>query len=680
MEPQPFPPPTPPPTLASALAHLRSLLSAASSALAALPSPLLPNPATTPLTTLPSPPPTTTTTSPVPPPSSAVLVPLPASPTPYSDCPGVVRVTPAPTPASSSLPAFLAAECADFSSSTTGTSPSPLPRILPSELGLLRRELDSWGAGGHHLPGSHAYAVTRVTAAFRFGLPPRWEAELRRWVVASSPRYGVVIDTAVRDHVWVLVRLCLKAVAAEAGCLLERARKGEDHEGFGLDPKAVWFECPRLVEGVSWLGVQLGVLYGEGNGRVFAVAAVKEAVLRMGYCLTVGVGDGIGGGGGGEAGASGHAGEKGNNAGDVVAGPVFLSQVAAAIAALYEKTKALRAQRPSKYQLLLEYSQALERGHLERSNRPNYRPILEYDGILSRRVYNQESGGAKTREELLAEERDYKRRRMSYRGKKVKRDPIEILRDIIDEHMEEIKQAGGIGCLVETPSNIAQNMLKSNSHGGTYQGSFNPASSTSYDKAALGSRAPSCENSQRADSLGRVSSRSRDTRDSYKNLRYETDGNRYQNVSEHESKRSWSKGLESEIDQSYPHRYETNRRQRNSNDNKNYACKYNKDVSDYCFESSDCTAWSTRSQRSSGVEYDHMLGGHSDRSRTSQKRHRSISVTQDQFGDRYDPQSTYSDGDPPTSMLSDVTEGKHEVYHDEVHRRGHHERKRDHHR
>jgi hypothetical protein len=38
----------------------------------------------------------------------------------------------------------------------------------------------------------------------------------------------------------------------------------------------------------------------------------------------------------------------------------------------------------------------------------------------------KESGRSKTREELLAEERDYKRRRMSYRGKKMKRNPTEV--------------------------------------------------------------------------------------------------------------------------------------------------------------------------------------------------------------------------------------------------------------
>jgi U11/U12 small nuclear ribonucleoprotein SNRNP48 len=256
---------------------------------------------------------------------------------------------------------------------------------------------------------------------------------------------------------------------------------------------------------------------------------------------------------------------------------------------------------------------------------------------------------------------------------------MKVLRDIIDEHMEEIKQAGGIGCLVEAPSDIAENVLKSNSHGGTYQGSYEFSRRSSHDKAALGSRSPSCDKSPRADSLGRFSSRSRDTRDSYKTSRYETHGNRYQYISENENR--LIVGSESEIDQSYPYRQENHRRQRSSNDNINYGNKYKKGVSDHRSESSDCAAWSARSQRSSVTEYAHMSGeGCSDRNRASQKRHRSLSVTQDQFSDRYDPQSTYSDGDPPTDMLSDAAEGKHEIYHAEVHHRRHHERKHDHHR
>ncbi|XP_073297467.1 uncharacterized protein [Primulina huaijiensis] len=56
----------------------------------------------------------------------------------------------------------------------------------------------------------------------------------------------------------------------------------------------------------------------------------------------------------------------------------------------------------------------------------------------------------KTREELVAEERDYERRRTSYRSKKLKRNTTEVMRDIIGEYMEEIKQAGVIGSMSKT--------------------------------------------------------------------------------------------------------------------------------------------------------------------------------------------------------------------------------------
>ncbi|GJN37174.1 hypothetical protein PR202_gb26101 [Eleusine coracana subsp. coracana] len=529
---------------------------------------------------------------PLPPPASAVTLPLPLPPAPYSDCPAVVRATPTPVPDSCSLPLPSSPPSAQTSlpprsPGTTAPAPPQNPRpsrVLPSEIRPPAPGAGLLGRPRPPLPGSYSYAVARVAAAFRFGVTPRWEAELRQRMLASSPKYGVRIDAAVRDHVWVLVWLCLKAAATEAQCFLDRMGKGDDHVGLDFDPRAVRFECPRLAEGISWLGAQLGILYGESNGRLFAIAAVKEAVLCMGYCLMVGaVKDGFGGGGNGQAGSGGGAGEKGSDAGDVVAGPAFLSQIAAAIAALYErftmqeKIKALQAPHPSKYQLLFEYSKALERGHLERSNRPHYRAVMEYDGIFSRRVDNQESGKAKTKEELLAEERDYKRRRQSYRGKKVKRNPTEILRDIIDEHMEEIKQAGGIGCLVAAPEDIAQNMLKSNSYGGPYQGSFDPTSRSSHDKAVFGSWSPSCENSQHDDSLGRVSSRSHGKRDSYKILRYETHGNRYRNLSVHENR--WAKGPENKIYQTYPDRRESKRHQRNSNDERKYAYTHKEDVS-----------------------------------------------------------------------------------------------------
>lgn len=56
---------------------------------------------------------------------------------------------------------------------------------------------------------------------------------------------------------------------------------------------------------------------------------------------------------------------------------------------------------------------------------------------------------------------------MPYRGKKVKRAPKEVLRDIIEEYMEEIKQAGGIGCKIKVAPGTAVSSLKCSSQWGT---------------------------------------------------------------------------------------------------------------------------------------------------------------------------------------------------------------------
>jgi len=324
---------------------------------------------------------------------------------------------------------------------------------------------------------------------------------------------------------------------------------------------------------------------------------------------------------------------------------------------------------------LIEYSQVLERGHVERSKRPNYIPVLEYDGILPHRADNQESGRSKTREELLAEERDYKRRRMSYRGKKMKRNPTEILRDIIDEHMEDIKQAGGVDCLVEAPGEITQDMLKTNFNGGAHQGNFYPTSS-SYDKAVLGSRLPGRENSPHTDSFGRVSSSGHDTRDSYGNIRYENSRHQYQSASEYE--KGGIRESKSAMDRGYSDQHENDTHKRNPNDQSKYGHKYKKNVSDYHSQSSDRSTWSKQTPKSSEREYGVMPGNRSnDRTRTNQNRHGSMPVNKYQFSDRYDPQSRYSDEDPPTSMCYDASDGKHELCHDEIRHRDH-IRKRDH--
>lgn len=227
--------------------------------------------------------------------------------------------------------------------------------------------------------------------------------------------------------------------------------------------------------------------------------------------------------------------------------------------------------------------------------------------------------------------------------------------------MEEIKQAGGVDCLGEAPGDIAQNMLKTNFDGGAYQGSFNPASA-SCDKAVLGSRLPSGENSPH------TASRSHNTRDSCRDIRYENSGHHHQNVSECEN--GWIKESESAENRGYSDQHE-NKHKRNTNDQR----KYKKNIPDYYSESFDRSAWSAGTPKSSEREYGGMPGDKSnDRTRT---RTRSMPGNKYQFGDRYDPQSRYSDEDPPTSMCYDVSEGKHETYHDETRPREHRIRKRD---
>ncbi|KAI6692811.1 hypothetical protein NL676_020521 [Syzygium grande] len=51
---------------------------------------------------------------------------------------------------------------------------------------------------------------------------------------------------------------------------------------------------------------------------------------------------------------------------------------------------------------------------------------------------------------------------MSYRGKKSKRNISEVMRHIIEEYMEEIKQAGGIGCFEKgAPAGVQSNEVPS---------------------------------------------------------------------------------------------------------------------------------------------------------------------------------------------------------------------------
>ncbi|GFP95748.1 U11/U12 small nuclear ribonucleoprotein 48 kDa protein [Phtheirospermum japonicum] len=348
----------------------------------------------------------------------------------YEKCPGPVTPSIRPPPFFH-FPRVLHIECADFNEDSPAKEPTDFPadfiRFLPSEIWAIRSETETWGGV---LPPAYSSRILRAILRLRdCNL-----SHLNDWIVSSSPRYGVVIDFAMRDHLVSLVRLCLKAIIREAFAL------GGFMFGNGKSTNQS-FECPVLVKVMTWLALQFSVLYGEVNGKFFAVDVLRE-------CLSD---------------SASHAslfpleqnddGEGENVRGETVGNSmIFISQVAAAVAALHErlfieeKIKALRNSRPvSAYERNMEHAYVSKIADEERLKRPDYKPIIEHDGFLWQRPNNQEGNKVKTREELLAEERDYKRRRVSYRGKKSNRNTTEVMRGIIEKFMEEIKQAGGIG-------------------------------------------------------------------------------------------------------------------------------------------------------------------------------------------------------------------------------------------
>ncbi|KAA8538945.1 hypothetical protein F0562_025637 [Nyssa sinensis] len=379
----------------------------------------------------------------------------------YRDCPAVVSLNDQDNSKRTfTLPGILSAECANFigggDCEIKGFSRVCL-RVLPSELWFLRSEIEAW----NDFPTTYSYRVLRAILC----LLMTKECDFLKWVIVNSPRYGIVIDVPMRDHMVLLFRLCLKAITREAVGSADLVFNRKVNE---LNLTTLSFKCPVLVEVLKWLSFHLSVLYGEGNGKFFAMNMLKQCLLNASLksSLFPSVQKASESSAFKEAEVDGKLEEllerSMENEGNVKEGEtinsrvIFVSQVAAAIAALHErslleeKIKAFRdAQSLANYQRIAEYAYLSKRADEERLKRSNYRPIIEHDGLLWQRSCNQETNKMKTREELLAEERDYKRRRMSYRGKKLKRTTTQVMRDIIEEYTEEIKQAGGIGCLLK---------------------------------------------------------------------------------------------------------------------------------------------------------------------------------------------------------------------------------------
>lgn len=198
-------------------------------------------------------------------------------------------------------------------------------RILPSEFWALRCEVESW----RDYPLSYSYAVLQVVSS----LNQVKEDVLKRWVISNSPQFGILIDAAMRDHIYLLLKLCLKAIGREAlSCLKLLLSK----DGL-LDVKCPSFECPGLVGSLTWLASQLSVLYGETNGKFFTIGMLKELLIQAGSSLLSirlgekkdeedGCGNAIGFG----------VSSKGCKYGE--SNSIFISQVAAAVAALHERS------------------------------------------------------------------------------------------------------------------------------------------------------------------------------------------------------------------------------------------------------------------------------------------------------------------------------------------------------
>ncbi|GAV69731.1 zf-U11-48K domain-containing protein [Cephalotus follicularis] len=376
----------------------------------------------------------------------------------YKDCPGVVCLSDLDSAKRTfTLPCSLSVECENF----VGVSEREIKgfdkmgfRLVASDLWALNGEIEFWS----DYPNGYSFNVCSALLGLNFVE----DSDFKKWVIANSPRFGVLIDVYMRDHMCVLFRLCLKAIVKEAFGLVNCYLEG--------NLRSLSFRCPVLVQVLMWLASQLSVLFGDVNGKMFAIDMLKKCVLEAARKLLLFRVD--------EKKVDENLDAKSSEINDVklkqpseritecelvrtvddtvVGGVIFVSQVAAAVAALHErsfleeKIKALRFPQPlPRYQRMAEHDYFSKRADEERKKRPNYRPIIEHDGLPRQHSSNQELNKSKTREELLAEERDYKRRRMSYRGKKLKRTALEVTRDLIEDFMEEIKQAGGIGSFVK---------------------------------------------------------------------------------------------------------------------------------------------------------------------------------------------------------------------------------------
>lgn len=190
----------------------------------------------------------------------------------YRDCPGVVSLSDADSlKRTFSFPAVLSIECVDFipcSDREITYCEREHVRILPSEYWTIRNEVEPW----NDYPTSYSYGV--VMAIVGAGVAK--ECDLMRWIIANSPRYGVVIDIAMQQHIFVLFSLCLKSILREA---LNTMDVLLNKQNLGLNWVHMKTECPILVQALTWLTSQISILYGATNGKLFVLNLIKTCIL-----------------------------------------------------------------------------------------------------------------------------------------------------------------------------------------------------------------------------------------------------------------------------------------------------------------------------------------------------------------------------------------------------------------
>jgi U11/U12 small nuclear ribonucleoprotein 48 kDa protein len=125
-------------------------------------------------------------------------------------------------------------------SPTPNHKPSP---IVPSEYYYITREIESW----NNFPVTYSNSVFRAI----LGIGIAKESEMTSWLLSNSSRYGIVIDTSMQRHIFLLFCLGFKAILRDASV---------------------------LNNVLMWLESQVSILYGV-NGKLFVLNFVKKCIL-----------------------------------------------------------------------------------------------------------------------------------------------------------------------------------------------------------------------------------------------------------------------------------------------------------------------------------------------------------------------------------------------------------------